>query len=173
MWIFAYLLIPYVIWKIFATIKHEKKKLIILLIGILIQICDLALPVANIFESERVRIFNNRVSGEVPNQLKNILKKGKRIEVWPVNDVILNDYAVLNYWAYKSGISTNLIYTSRENVPKRVRMQKEVYNNLCRAEIDQQDIYVVNKKYIDEFGSKCKLEKLNKVIYQNQFYFYR
>ena len=173
MWIFAYLLIPYVIWKIFATIKHEKKKLIILLIGILIQICDLALPVANIFESERVRIFNNRVSGEVPNQLKNILKKGKRIEVWPVNDVILNDYAVLNYWAYKSGISTNLIYTSRENVPKRLRMQKEVYENLCRAEIGQQDIYVVNKKYIDEFGSKCKLEKLNKVIYQNQFYFYR
>ena len=173
MWIFAYLLIPYVLWKINSKMNHEKKKRFIILMGISIQILDLAFPVAKIFEDKRINVTNNRVSGEVPNQLKNLFEEHKRIEVWPVNDVILNNYAVLNYWAYKSGISTNLIYTSRENVPKRVKMQLETYNAICDGMIDPQNIYVVSEKYMNKFDSKCKIETLKKVNYQNQFYFYR
>ena len=172
LWIISYCIIILAALVIVQTSRIRRKTAsIILAICAIFNLFEISVIEFVRYKKIEATVVNPELKTNVPLDFKKIVKKGSLIKIFPQGDVLDNNYANLNYWAWKEDAKTNILYTSRINMKEMYRIEQKTYNELCSGNLLNKDIIVVQKEKLSNFES-CDLSKIQSTVIGNQIFFY-
>ena len=161
MWVIAYLAITLLF--IFITSAFSRKNAArLLLIAAILQILDLSKPLHARYMSlntEKPPVLNFETEGLEFFQL--IGRTKERIVSYPPGHGT-PEWDKLNYWAWKSGMTTNSNQSGRINYDLIKRETKLIHKRICVGRFRDKEVYVVHKDFLSKF-SDCQLTKFIEV----------
>jgi hypothetical protein len=81
------------------------------------------------------------------------------------------NWDLLNYWAWKSGMRTNVLQTSRINQDQLKRDTLKTFSDICFEDQTNSNLYTFSSGYL-EFFKSCNLERFNKKVIGDQIFYW-
>lgn len=175
-WIICYAILIFTLISVNDISRKVKKFRALVVIALLIQILDLFTPVTKRYEFMKSGLSINRtyekINTEMPDNLRQITENHTNFRIWPLDELEYTNYVQINYWAWKLGMKTDVIYAARTgNVGKTLR-EMETFNQLCGNNLNLESIYVVHIRYVSKFD-QCAAINAKVVQIGNQVYIFR
>jgi hypothetical protein len=173
LWIISYAIILLATLVIVRTNKIRQGY-----VSVIIAVCAfINLSEISIVEVNRMHNIANanlepELNMRIPKDFSSFVERGDTIKVFPQGDVIDNNYANLNFWAWSEKARTNILYTSRINMREMYRVERKTFRELCSGNFISSNIYVVQNELLYRFKN-CQLSKLQTSVIGVQTYFYR
>jgi hypothetical protein len=176
MWPIAYFLIG---WTILVVTKNlvrlqrvslSKSQALFLATFFSLQILDtIVVPLSR--QQNEIIITSNSNDYKTTNFTEKLdsLREFKEIRSFPQGNVLENHYAELNYFGWSLGITTDLHFTSRNNVRAMYEREDETFQQICSNNFQKFTLYAVSKPSLDKIKNCLALPL---PIFEDEFHFY-
>jgi len=162
MWVIAYLLIVIVFIKL-QSILNKRTFTIVVWVALLVQCLDLSKPVYERYTAlrdEKIPVL--QFTGKFYDEFKFISEGKTEVISYPPGHGSPN-WDLLNYWAWKNGMRTNVLHTARINQDLLKRETIKTFEEICYGNGKNTNIYAFSYENFVIFNS-CDMNKYQKAI---------
>ena len=171
MWIIAYLFIVILFIKLQSILKRRTFTIVVW-VALILQCLDLSKPVYERYVASRdEKIPVLQFMGKPYYDFQAISIGKTNVIAYPPGHGSPN-WDLLNYWAWKSGMRTNVLQTARINQDQLKRDTLKTFFDICFEDQTNSNLYTFSSSY-SEFFKSCNLQRFNIKVIGDQIFYWK